>query len=483
MNADAFAVGNSAFRLGDVRGVYPEIIDEQFAFQFGLAFVQHFNLQTTPAAVIATGRDMRESSLSLQQALNKGLLKAGINVVDLQMCASEMGSFVACQDNIDATIIVTASHNAPKYNGFKCVLAGGIAVSYNTGLQAIEKILQAQTESRAVPTFSVPPAKAGHKSQYNFQQQFKQLLANKIDSKSLAMGPIALNGLNGTAATIAPALADQYGLDVHWCRMEPGPMPSIGADPTQPELANEMKQFMAQQHFELGVAWDGDCDRCVFFDHEGNLIPTYYMMGLFAEFLLQSNPGAAIVYDTKLCWNMLDVVQQNNGIAIAAETGHAFMRQKMVAHNAIYGGELSAHHYFRDFYHCDSGMFAWLMAIQLLQNSDYCLQELIALRREKYLCTPEISLNLENVDQAFETIERSYRATAISVDHFDGLSIVMPEGWRFSLRKSKTEARVRLNMEAKCSEQQLIDNGETVLKHLQPFKAENGDWLNFLHVQ
>ncbi|HIG44284.1 MAG: hypothetical protein ABGY96_12245 [bacterium] len=462
---------HSAFRLGDIRGVYPVDVDEEFARQFAHAFIQQFRLSGN----IATGRDTRESSVVLQHALNDGLVEAGINVFDLGLCPTELGSFAAAQNNIEAAIIVTASHNAPRYNGFKCMLKPGKEATFRAGLADIEQLMHANT----VITGSAP----GLQSNLYLDDDYTRFIKSSLKIEPGITGSLALNGLNGTATILATRLVDEYELNCTWFRQNPGPMPSQGAEPTHPQLANEMRDFMSGKQFELGIAWDGDCDRCVFFDHDGELIPTYYIIGLFAEHALKSDPGAAIVYDTKLCWNTLDIIRQNEGKPIRSETGHAFMKEKMRAHNAVYGGELSSHHYFKDFFSSDSGMYAWLKALEITQQSGKSVAELIQHSREKYLCTPEISLNLADVDSAFNEMLKFYNPLATHVDDFDGLSFEMPGDWRFSLRRSKTESLVRLNLESIATGESILNEGATLLSRLLPFQAEDADWHSRLLLQ
>ncbi len=457
---------SSAFRLGDVRGIYPEEIDEAFSLSFAAAFVKHFALGDT----VATGRDMRESSAPLQHALNEGLAAAGVEVMDLGLCTTELGYFSSVQDDIDATIIVTASHNPPEYNGFKCVLSRGVAVTYDTGLAEVERLMQtmgppAQQASRTVTKVDLHP----HYIDF-IKTQFQPLTSTHI----------ALNGLNGTAVTLADTLAHELQIPVSWFRKEPGPIPSQGANPANPHLAKEMKNFMAGRAFDLGVTWDGDCDRCVFFDQDGNLIPTYYIIGLLASSFLETSPGAAIVFDTKLCLNTLDVINRYDGRPVPAETGHAFMKLAMREHNAIYGGELSAHHYFGDFYYCDSGMFAWLKVLEVIKNSGQTINDLVSEYRNNVCCTPEISVPLVDAEAAFSSTLRGYEKVARRVDFFDGLSFDMPGDWRFSLRQSKTEPLVRVNFESRGDPDLLLEEAEKIINGLD---VAGSDWRSELTIQ
>jgi len=461
----------SAFRVGDIRGIYPTEINEEFSYQFALAFTERFKLR----GKVATGRDVRSSSSSLQQSLISGFTDAGINVIDLGVCPTEIGSFASTREGIDAVIIVTASHNAPDFNGLKCILNSGEVVSYETGLSDIEHMLRMDQKSSG--------GNKGNSIRQNFNEQYIEHIEKLFEHKNLKSGPIAANGLNGTASTLATSLAEDLDINLGWLRKEPGPIPDEGSDPTHPVLVAEMKRFMLGKGFELGVAWDGDCDRCVFFDHEGNLIPSYYMIGLFTRHLLDIQPGAAIVYDTKLCWNTLQIINECGGVPVRSRTGHAFMKQKMREHRAVYGGELSSHHYFGDFFYCDSGMNAWLKCLELVSQSNLPLAELVDKMRKQYQCLPEISLNLGDVDRAFNEIDKSYSSIASSRDPFDGISFEFNGTWRFSLRRSKTEPLVRLNFESRSADESILEEARKLLIHLKSFQVDDENWQDLLCFQ
>lgn len=461
----------SAFRLGDVRGIYPDEIDEAFARRFAQAFVERFRI----TGCVATGRDMRGSSASLQQALNDALVACGLDVADLGLCTTELGYFASTRGTFEATIIVTASHNPERYNGFKCVLQNGEAVTFDTGLS---EVMQLMMSSR--PT---PQRHHGSIRSMDLLPAYMAFLGRRFDFGKLGHGKLALNGLNGTAATLAADIADRLSWQTSWFRKDPGPIPAQGADPGQPQIAAEMKGFMQQDDFSLGVAWDGDCDRCVFFDNHGDVIPTYFMVGLFAGYFLDRRPGSTVVFDSKLCWNTLDIIKAHGGKAVRSPTGHAFMKRNMREHCAVYGGELSSHHFFGDFFYCDSGMMAWLTALELTSRHDGHLADLVAMRREDICCTPEINLRLSDSQAAFAAVRSDFASRAVCTDHFDGLSMEMPGGWRFSLTQSKTEPLVRLNMESREGSQRLLTEGVQLLRMLQPFTESSEDLLQYLVIQ
>ncbi|MFT5210536.1 MAG: phosphomannomutase [Flavobacterium sp.] len=448
--------------MGDVRGIYPDEIDESFAYAFGQAFASHFNL----SGPVAVGHDMRTSSVPLQQNLSDGLRYAGIQVIDLGLCTTELGYFASTQANIDAVIIVTASHNAAEYAGFKCVLSQGKAVTFQSGLSAVMNLMLTGYRTKKPQASLV---------EIDLLPDYIAFITSKFAPQTWAQLPkIALNGLNGTAVTLAERLARTFELDVTWFRKEAGPFPKEGADPAKPALVKEMKKYMTSDNFGLGIAWDGDCDRCVFYDAAGRLIPTYYVIGIFAQHFLRRHKGATIVFDGKLRWNTIDAIKQAGGIPHMSETGHAFMKRHMKQTEAVYGGELSAHHYFSDFFHCDSGMFAWLTLLEwLATHSDRNLMEVIDQHRGSNPSTPEISLALDNTEDALEIIRRHCAPSALDIQQFDGVSYRMPGNWRCCITPSKTENVVRFNFESLGNADELLQHADKLLRKLEPLRTIN----------
>ncbi|MFN3235677.1 MAG: hypothetical protein ACE37D_01325 [Pseudomonadales bacterium] len=459
----------TAFRLGDIRGVYPNDLDFDFAEQFAHAFVEQFGLRGT----VAVGRDMRESSVILQDGLQQGFTASGLNVVNLGLCTTELGYFASSMADIEAVVIVTASHNPARYNGFKCVLHGGVGIHFANGLSDVMALMIAGHRNSA--------AQRGKVTSRDFHAHYIEFLKRRFAIHS-GFGQIALNGLNGTASTLAADIAYEFDLPTKWFRKEPGPFPEEGADPVNPRLRQQMFEFMQEQDFSLGVAWDGDCDRCVFFDGEGRYIPSYYMVGILADHMLTQSGPAPVVYDTKIYWNLREVLQRHNATAVPSKTGHSFMKEKMKASGAVYGGELSSHHYFGDFFACDSGMYAWLKVVELISHLEQPLEEIVAARRSRFVCTPEISIGLTEVDVAIESLNKRYGAQALAVERDDGIAFDMGQ-WRFSLRESKTEPLVRLNLEATGSGEILLEQGTALLAHLEPYRGDEQNWALALTVE
>ncbi len=459
----------AAFRLGDVRGVYPRDLDHDFAVQFAHAFAEQFSLQ----GHVAVGRDMRESSIILQEGLHQGLVASGLNVVDLGLCTTELGYFASAEADIAAVIIVTASHNPVEYNGFKCVLHGGVGIHFENGLKQVKALMQQGHRNQV--------SVRGHVSSRDYHRQYIEFLKRRFSIRP-GFGAIALNGLNGTASTLAADIATEFELPTSWFRKEPGPIPRDGADPVNPRLRQQMSNFMQDKSFSLGVAWDGDCDRCVFFDGSGRYITAYYMVGLLADHILSQTGPAPIVFDTKVYWNLREVMQRHGATPIPSKTGHAFMKEHMKLSGAVYGGELSSHHYFRDFFACDSGMYAWLKVVELVSMVEVPIHELVERRRAMFKCTPELSLQLADADQAMTYILERFAPKAVNVETDDGYGFDMG-GWRFSIKHSKTEPMVRLNLETNGSAESLLDQATQLLTILEPYRAEDSDWRAKLGIE
>jgi phosphomannomutase len=458
-----------AFRLGDVRGIYPDEIDESFVSRFAHAFATHFNLR----GPVATGRDVRGSSPALQDALNSGFLESGIDVVDLGLCATELCYYASTTDDIEAAIVVTASHNPPQYNGLKCVLRNGKAIAFDDGLADVMSLMrEGHKNARGLGTLSTRELAADYARFVHQQLRFDAPPA----------GSIALNGLNGSAATIAGEFAREFALPINWFRQEPGPLPPEGADPSQPRLVEQMRHFMSTATYSLGVAWDGDCDRCVFFDSDGVMAPTYYVVGLLAGQALRAHGRGSVVFDTKLCFNTYDVITRLGGTPVPSETGHTFMNRHMRETQAIYGGELSSHHYFSEFFHCDSGMFAWLKMVALLGETDHTLSELIDERRQAICCTPEISIALTDAEDAFEYLRQEYAGAAKAFGTFDGPNFTMDD-WRFTLRNSKTEPLIRVNFESRGAPDNLLEHAHAVMGKIARYQSDDTDWISMLRIQ
>ena len=462
----------AAFREGDIRGRYPEEINESFVYAFAIAFIAEF----PTIKAIAIGRDARNSSESLYHALRDGLLNHGIDVYELGLCATELGYFASSRSPINAAIIITASHNPADYNGIKLVLDQGRSIHYRSGLAKIEqRMLRGEKQ---------PRARRGKIIAHNIKAAYLQFMQayfqpNAIDQHHQ---PIVLNGINGTASTLACDLATIFNIQTVWLGEKPGNIPNEGPDPLHPMHLSEMKTMMQNADYRFGVAWDGDCDRCIFFDANGDVIPTYYIIGVFIEQFLKSHPKAAIVFDTKLCLNTLDLIETYQGIPIPSQTGHAFMKTAMRKHRGIYGGELSAHHYFGDFFFCDSGMMTWLEMMRCLREQQD-IQALIQQRRSQFCSIRELNLKLDSIDEAFNVLKKVYQGQAKSIHQLDGISFQFHRPWRFSIRRSKTEPLIRLNVEAIADQTLLLSETSQLLKILAPFQADEQNWLNQVEIQ
>ncbi|MCB1646342.1 MAG: hypothetical protein KDI36_12860 [Pseudomonadales bacterium] len=450
---------SAAFRLGDIRGIYPSDINESFIYQFARIFTRHFGLA---GKRVVTGRDTRHSGESLQQALNQGLLDSGLEVLDLGISATEVGYFASVQTGISAALMVTASHNPGAYNGLKCILAGGKVVTFETGLRDIMYAMAVEHHEVRMAPEQPQPAE--------IHEHFCDFISGKFSGEPLQGLRMALNPMFGTAVPTASALAASLGLNISWLNQEAAPVPPEGPDPIKPDRLAEMQRFMARGQYDLGVAWDGDADRCLFFDGTGNLIPTYYVVGMFATAALERSPGAAIVYDSKLCWNTEDIIARHRGKPVIARTGHAFMKEKMQSSGAAYGGELSGHHYFGDFFGCDSGMYAWLEMVRILSHAGKDLASLTEEYRRQIRCTREVSLKIGNFDALTTRLMSEFEVLAEAVTRVDGLAIHLGN-WRMSIVPSKTEDTVRFNFEGRCSEDELLEGANHVLRLASAYVA------------
>ena len=458
-----------AFRLGDIRGLYPEEINEDFVRSFAHVYVGHHSL----SGRIATGRDMRQSSASLHEALNEVLASIGIEVLDMGACPTELGYFASGQPDVNAAIIVTASHTPSRFNGLKCVLSDGTAMTRNA-VGKVAALMQSGYKHGS---------SEGSIRTVDLHSAFVIELQSRFHTDELQQEMLALNGLNGTALTLAEAIADEFSLPVTWFREGPGPIPQQGTDPSDPLLAGEMKANMSTGDYLLGFAWDGDCDRFVCFDDEGNLVPTYYLIGIIAEYFLCLHPGSAIVFDTKLCWNTLDVIRRYGGQPVAARTGHTFMKLKMQESGALYGGELSAHHYFGDFHGCDSGMLAWLTVLKLLKTAEAPIKDLVAEIRAEICCTPEVSLPVSEAEEACRLLVKTYGEEYLVGSESDGIAFELPGDWRFSARASKTESALRVNFESRGYPDALLERGSRVLECLTPMCIRSVAWQDNWRIQ
>jgi phosphomannomutase len=424
------------FKSYDIRGRVPDELNADIAYRLALAYAQRFR----PRAV-ALGRDIRHSSAALLDALAHGFNREGVEVVDLGLCGTEEVYWAAQQSGIDGGIQVTASHNPADYNGMKLVRGGAVPISGDSGLREIEDRVAASTE--------MAPKGAPLKTRQSFRDGYVQHLLGYVDVGKLKPLRIVVNAGNGVAGAVVDAIEQFLPFEFIKIHHEPnGDFPNGIPNPLLPENRGATSDAVRKYNADFGVAWDGDFDRCFMFDEHGEFIEGYYIVGLLAAAILMKAPGEKIIYDPRLTWNTIDLVQSAGGIPIQSKTGHAFIKERMRAENAIYGGEMSAHHYFRDFAYCDNGNIPWLLVAALVSESRSGLSDLIKARTVKYPVSGEINREVTDVKRTIARIEERYAPKALKVDKTDGISIEFAE-WRFNLRGSNTEPVLRLNVESR----------------------------------
>ena len=434
------AINTSGFGAYDIRGIYPESINQDLAYRVGRVFPELFN-----AKKIAVGHDIRLSGSTLFDALARGLTEAGCDVYDIGQCGTEMIYFATGFHDFDGGIMITASHNPKEYNGMKFVGKGVRPIAPKTGLLAVKAAVE--DESR---DWSFRKA-TGTIYRIDIQPDYIKCLLSYVDVKNLKPLKVVINTGNGAAGPIINELEKFLPFEIVKVYNNPnGYFPNGVPNPLLQDARAETSKAVVESGAACGIAFDGDFDRCFLFDEKGGFIEGYYMVGFLAEAFLQKHSGEKIIYDPRAIWNTIDIVESLGGTPIMCRSGHVYIKELMRAENAIYGGEMSAHHYFRDFYLCDSGMIPWLLVLELLCKSGKNLSELMADRIAKYPVSGEINTKVASTDKAKEImskIEKIYGAGG-KVYHIDGLSIDFDD-WRFNLRGSQTEPFIRLNVEAR----------------------------------
>lgn len=431
-------IKRNAFKAYDIRGRVPDELNEEMAYRIGRVFVDMYG-----ARRVAVGRDIRLSSPSLAAALTRGINEAGADVVDIGLCGTEQVYFAAFHLDVDGGIMVTASHNPVDYNGMKLVRKGARPISGDSGLREIEeRVVAGDLGSEA--------SQPGRVTSYNIMDAYINHLLSYIDTAELKSLKVVVNAGNGCAGPVIDALEERLPFEFIKVHHTPdGTFPNGIPNPILPENQEATAKVVRESGADLGVAWDGDFDRCFLFDEQGGFVEGYYMVGFLAEAFLLRHPGAKIIHDPRLTWNTIEIVEAMGGIPVQTKTGHAFIKERMRLEDAVYGGEMSAHHYFRDFAYCDSGMIPWLLVAESLCRRNAPLSDLVGERVRRYPVSGEINRKVADAAKVLSAIEQRYAAgQAAKVDHTDGLSIEYAD-WRFSVRMSNTEPLLRLNVEAR----------------------------------
>ncbi|WNF11021.1 phosphomannomutase [Stenotrophomonas geniculata] len=425
-----------AFKAYDIRGRVPEELNEDLARRIGVALAA----QLAPGPVVL-GHDVRLTSPALQDALAAGLRGTGREVIDIGLCGTEEVYFQTDHLGAAGGVMVTASHNPMDYNGMKLVKENARPISSDTGLFAI-------SDAVAVDMSEAQPPRAGQTAQHD-KSAYIQHLLSYVDASKLTPLKLVVNAGNGGAGAIVDLLAPHLPFEfIRICHEPDGNFPNGIPNPLLPENRAATADAVREHGADFGIAWDGDFDRCFFFDHTGRFIEGYYLVGLLAKAILARNPGGKVVHDPRLVWNTVEMVEQAGGVPVLCKSGHAFIKEKMRAEDAVYGGEMSAHHYFREFAYADSGMIPWLLIAQLISESGRSLADWVEDRMAAYPCSGEINFKVADAKAAVARVMAHFAALAPVLDYTDGISADFGD-WRFNLRSSNTEPLLRLNVEAR----------------------------------
>ncbi|MDG6225428.1 MAG: phosphomannomutase [Candidatus Thermoplasmatota archaeon] len=450
------------FLAYDVRGRVGEDLNEPLAYRIGMSFSHLFE----PESVVL-GMDVRESSRDLFKALSDGLMDGGSNVIDIGMCGTEVVYFATSHLGAGGGIMITASHNPRDYNGMKFVGKGSIPIH---GLNGLNDIRDMSLQDKDIPRAG---RGGGLMSADVVEPYIDKVVSFLEDPDRLGGMKLATDPGHGCAGPFIDKIASRLGIELVRIHHDPdGSFPAGVPNPILPEMRREISQAVISSGADAGAAWDGDFDRCFLFDENGRFIEGYYIVGMLAKTVLEREKGAKIVHDPRLVWNTVEIVRSMGGVPMMNRTGHAFIKDRMRKEDAAYGGEMSAHHYFRDFYYCDTGMVPLMLVLQLISGSEKGLSSLVRDMENRYPVSGEINRKAMDPRQTIEAIEREYAPGALSIDRTDGISIEH-ERFRFNLRSSNTEPLIRLNVETKGDRALLRSVTEGLLNAIDSIEKES----------
>ena len=447
----------TCFKAYDIRGQLGTELDEEVAYRIGRAFAEFLKPKN-----VVLGGDVRLTSEELKQALARGICDTGADVIDIGVVGTEEVYFATSYLETDGGIEVTASHNPLDYNGMKPVRENSKPISSDTGLLQIK----AMAEENNFP--AVDESARGSIKQVSILEPYLDHLMGYIDLTAIKPMKLVMNAGNGAAGHVVDAIEQRFkdaGIPVEIVKIfneQDGNFPNGIPNPILHENRAPTIDAVLEHNADMGIAWDGDFDRCFLVDEKGNFLEGYYIVGLLAEAFLAKNPGAKIVHDPRLTWNTIDVAKRGDGEAIQSKTGHAFIKERMRSEDAVYGGEMSAHHYFRDFFYCDSGMIPWLLVSELVSKTGKPLSELVKQMVEAYPSPGEINRKVSDAKAVIAAVTEKYQDQALVIDTTDGVSMEFPE-WRFNLRMSNTEPVIRLNIESRADHTVLQQNQDALL--------------------
>jgi len=449
--SNSVSKGLSSFKAYDIRGRVPDELNEEMAYKIGRAYA---TIWSPPN--VCVGRDVRLTGKSIAEALSRGLTDQGCDVVDIGLCPTEEVYFVTAHMGLGGGIMVTASHNPADYNGMKLVREESRPISGDSGLKDIERVVIEES-------FKPKVRSKGSVKPLDSRDAFVEHILRYVNPSKMAPLKVVMNCGNGCAGPVLRKLENVLPIEFITMFPEPdGTFPNGIPNPILPENRGVTAAAVLTNKADLGIAWDGDCDRCFFFDEKGGFIEGYYIVGFLAQAFLRDHQGARIVHDPRLIWNTIEMVEEAGGIPVMSKAGHAFIKERMRLEDAVYGGEMSAHHYFKDFAYCDSGMIPWLILVQTMSMAGRPFSELIQDRMNKYPVSGEINREVHDPHDVIAKIESHYRGGELFTDYIDGLSMEF-EDWRFNIRPSNTEPVIRLNLETRQNKDLLQKKTEEIL--------------------
>jgi phosphomannomutase len=428
------------FKAYDVRGVYPSELDESGAYAVGRAYVQQFEPRR-----IAVGRDMRLSSPGMASAVMRGAAAAGAEVLDLGLVGTEMVYFAVGDLGLDGGVMVTASHNPKQYTGMKIVRRGALPVGGESGL------LEVRDRALAVTGDGSAAEADAHVASYDVWPAYVERVLSFVDVAAMRPLKVVIDAANGMAGTMLPPVLEQLPIEPVRCYFEPdGSFPNHEPNPLLPENREFIVRQTLEEGADLGVAFDGDADRCFFVDDTGEFVPGDFATALLAEAVLEKEPGAKIIYDVRASWAVPETISRAGGVPLINRVGHAFIKHRMRQEDAAFGGEVSGHYYFRDFSQADSGVVPFLLMLELISKKGRKLSEVLAPYRSRYFITGELNTPVTDVALKLQELKERY-APEGEVSHLDGISVTADD-WHFNVRPSNTEPLLRLNLEARSKD-------------------------------
>ena len=452
----------TCFKAYDLRGRIPADLNDEVAYRVARGYAQFL----IPERIVV-GRDIRLSSAGLTDCVCRGLADSGVDVFDIGVCGTEGVYFATFDGGYDGGIMVTASHNPPDYNGMKFVRARSQPISSDNGLQAIRGF----AEQGDFPA----PARVGVRRPLDITAAYVAHLLSYVDTSKLKPLKIVVNAGNGGAGPIIDALQPHLPFVFFKMNHDPdGHFPNGIPNPMLEENRAPTVAAIRRHGADLGIAWDGDFDRCFFFDEHGSFVEGYYLVGLLAQVLLRGHAGGRVVHDPRLTWNTIELVKASGGVPVLSKSGHAFIKERMREVDGVYGGEMSAHHYFKRFAYCDSGMIPWLIVAQILSESGQTLSQLVGERIGLFPVSGELNFRVPDAKSAIAAFEARYAPQAVVLDRTDGVSFEFAQ-WRFNLRSSNTEPLIRLNVEARGSAAMLHAKTEELVALLESQGAVAAD--------